>query len=761
MQAAVRSPLSGLRPRLVLLAVVPAVLAVLLVSAAAIWVGRDLKAERAEAVLGAGADRAAANIGGSADRLQAMVTGVALQEEVRTALAGGDAAALRGLGVPLFQALRAVDPTVAVLEFTDARGRVLLRGHNPGQAGDDKSAVPDVARALRGEAAKGITFSPASGQFAIGATLPVRREGRVVGTVKLGSRLDEATARELAETGGGPVMLFGGTRLVAASVPNMDAATLPAGLADATRPFEMTLPGGVPALGAMRPLHDIEGRRVGMLVLAYDMTAWEAAETHALVLKLVAALVLLAGAGAAGMLAANRVARPLGRMEQAMGAIAGGALDTPIPGLDRRDEIGAMAKALEVFRDGAAAKARMEAEAAAAQAERDRRARAIDQHTQEFGAALAGVMKSLGEASGRMAQTATQMAAIAAQTESRSAETARDAEASVADLGSVAAATEELTASVGEIARQASTAATAARGVADRAEQADATMQRLADAAGTISEVARLIGQIAAQTNLLALNATIEAARAGEAGKGFAVVAGEVKSLAAQTAKATEEIASQIQSIQGVATEAVGVVRGMAGQVRDMGETSAAIAAAVEQQGAATREIAANVTRVLDSSRRAVDAMGEAREAARASLQASREVQTGATDVSSETDGLRREVDHFISALREVRGDRRRYDRMTADGRIVQVAMRGTTNLTARLRDISRGGLGFELDGEKPAGLEVGREIRVTLPAAGAVPARVARVDWPMVAAVVRLDDETGARMEAAMADLPRNREAA
>lgn len=751
---------SGLRPRLVLLAILPAFAGVLLAALASWQVGQDLKMERAESVLEAGADRVAQAVGQDADRLEALAAAVALRPDVRAAVRDGDATTLRALAVPLFEALRNSDPTIAVFEFTDATGRVLMRGHNPGVAGDDKSRVADVVLGLRGQTGKGITFSPTSRHFAIGALLPVRDGGRIVGTVKVASRFDAATAAALAQVGGGQVVLFAGEQPVASSIRGLSVDALPPGIATTMRPVEFKLAGLGLTLAVARPLSDVGNTHVGSLVLLHDMAPWTAAEQRSLTMTLLVTLVLLLAASLLGWTAARHIAGMLGRLGNAMEAIAGGRLQAEIPGRERRDELGGMARALEVFRDAALAKVQLDAEAAASRALEERRARAISQHTEDFGTALGGVMRSLGDAAETMAQAAASMAASAKQAESCAVETARAAETSVSELGSVAAATEELTASVGEIARQAGNAAEGTRAVVIQAEQADGTMQRLAVAATTIGDVARLIGQITAQTNLLALSATIEAARAGDAGKGFAVVAGEVKSLAAQTAKATEEITAQIRAIQAVVEDAVGVVRGMAGELQEMGQTSAAIATAVDQQGAATREIASSVARVLDSSRRSVEAMREARDATGAALAVSLEVEGGARNVDAETGTLRREVEHFVTAIKLAREDRRLHDRVAGSGLRVEARMKDGPTLRGRLLDLSRGGLAFEAEGARPREFEGGKQLVLDLPGAGSVTGRVARLDWPIVALVVTPDEATSARMNRLIAEL-RNRAAA
>ncbi len=351
-------------------------------------------------------------------------------------------------------------------------------------------------------------------------------------------------------------------------------------------------------------------------------------------------------------LVARGITRPLAAATRATAAMAAGDLDAPVPGAERGDELGVLARALEAFRAQGLEKRRLEAAAAADRDSQNRRYQAMDRLTQDFGTTVSGVLAKLGSSAEEMRGAAGQMTDAAERTREDMASTARDAETSSQSLVTVAAATEELTASVGEIAHQVARAAESARAAAEQARGTDATVRGLSEAAGDISEVIRLISDIAGQTNLLALNATIEAARAGEAGKGFAVVANEVKALAAQTAQATSRIATQVAAIQGATGEAVQAVARVAEAINSADEVAAGIAAAVEEQGAATREIAGQVQNVARATDDATRAMRNASTAAQDTQATSRTVLASAGQVAGVSGTLRDEVDRFLAAIR-------------------------------------------------------------------------------------------------------------
>ncbi|KJC53307.1 methyl-accepting chemotaxis protein [Bradyrhizobium sp. LTSP857] len=295
------------------------------------------------------------------------------------------------------------------------------------------------------------------------------------------------------------------------------------------------------------------------------------------------------------MLVNRRVTRPLTELSDVIGRIADGTRDLEIKYRERADEMGTLAKAIGVLQDKSAEADRLNREQAQADEHREARRRKLEALTHEFSNLMDGVCRSLAEAAGGMKQSSESLNLSAETTASRATAVAEAAMAATSGVNSVASASEELHASINEITRQMADAASSSNSAKAQALDTTAKVQSLAESAKRIGDVVQLIRTIAGQTKLLALNATIEAARAGEAGKGFAVVASEVESLATQTARATEEIESQIMAIQGETGATVVAIEKIASVINDISTVSGSIAAAVEEQSAATREIARNV----------------------------------------------------------------------------------------------------------------------------------------------------------------------
>jgi methyl-accepting chemotaxis protein len=347
------------------------------------------------------------------------------------------------------------------------------------------------------------------------------------------------------------------------------------------------------------------------------------------------------------------IAGPIRRLTACMGTLATGKFDVEIPGSGRKDEVGVMAAAVDIFRRNGIEVERMRA----GQKEMELRAaaqRKADMHrlADEFQAAVGGIVGAVSSAATELEASAGTLTSTADTTQRMSGTVAAAAEQASANVQSVASATEEMTSSVHEIARRVQESSDIARAAVTQAQHTDGRINQLFDAAQRIGDVLKLITAVAEQTNLLALNATIEAARAGEAGRGFAVVASEVKALAAQTAKATEEIGTQIVGMQTATRESVTAIKEIGTTIGRISQIAAGIAAAVEEQGAATSEIARNVTEAAQGTTQVAESIGEVNHGAGETGAASAQVLASAQSLSSDSSRLRLEVDKFLSTVR-------------------------------------------------------------------------------------------------------------
>jgi len=371
-----------------------------------------------------------------------------------------------------------------------------------------------------------------------------------------------------------------------------------------------------------------------------------------LLIGITIACVVLAG-GILTLIIRRVVTQPLQNMTRAMTRLAKGYIEEEIPAKERKDEIGEIAAAVQVFKENAIEKQRLER----LQVENERKAKeARDQEmsalADKFKSDVEVVVEAVAASSAQMETTSQSMSATAEETSHQATVVAAASEETTTNVQTVASAAEELSASISEISRQVSASTSMTRGAAAEAEKTQVAVKSLAEAAEKIGSVVEMITDIASQTNLLALNATIEAARAGEAGKGFAVVASEVKTLANQTAKATEEISEQINGVRSEIDGTVGAIEGIAGTIGRINEIAASIASAVEEQGAATQEIALSVEQAAQATQEVSSNICGVTQAAGETGQSATQVLVAAQALAQQSETMRSVVDQFVMGIR-------------------------------------------------------------------------------------------------------------
>jgi methyl-accepting chemotaxis protein len=493
---------------------------------------------------------------------------------------------------------------------------------------------------------------------------PSIEDGRLVfGTLVIDG--NDAFVDRVAELADGAVPgIFSGETRVATTVRKPDGSRavglkmVPGAGRDAVygrgEPFTgPTIVAGTPYMSAFRPLHNASGQVIGSLVLGQpqavflapiDDLVWHCALVSLPVIAVAAILVWLFSRG---------LTRPIVQLTRQMTDIAGGNLDTGLTATGRGDEIGAMARAVAVLREGMRERNRLVADQKGVEAriEIERRAglhRMADTFDQEVGA-MVGLISAASE---QMETTAKAMTGSADRTHDQAGSANDAATTAGASVQTMAAAAEELAASIQEISRQVGQSSDITAKAVTDSERTDAIVRALAERADKIGQVVGLISNIAAQTNLLALNATIEAARAGDAGKGFAVVASEVKSLAGQTTRATEEISSQIAQIQAATQEAVSAIRGITGTIGSVSDIAGSIAAAVAEQGQATAEIARNAQQTAQATQAVSGYITGVSASASDTGAAAGEVLTEAAELSRKAGLLAGKVNAFVAGVR-------------------------------------------------------------------------------------------------------------
>jgi len=598
-------------------------------------------------------------LGMEADRALSMADFAASIPAAQQAMGNDDREALATIFGPGFAALKE-NHGVRQFQFHKSPAISFLRVHKLEKFGDDLSSFRKtvVETNTQQKSISGLEVGVAG--LGMRGVTPVFHEGNHVGSVEFGLSFGAAFFEHFKSLSGADAALL----VDREGKFEVFASTFPEGFLDTTSPDLATARDGEVFLGSANageteltmmahPINDFSGKPLGIVIVAVDRSFFADSIAHATTLSLVVSAITLLVALLISFMVNRSISHPVRSMTDAMQKLAAGELEIKVPAQHHKDEIGEMASAVSIFQTNAQRMKALEKEQEELRIRTEEEKKALGRKlANDFEQSVGSIINGLTEAAREMGDASHIMSDAAEQTTSQAEIGMNEAQNASENVAAVAASSEELSLSISEISRQANHSSEVAATVANKASSTRQTVDGLVEASTKIGDVIALINDIASQTNLLALNATIEAARAGEAGKGFAVVANEVKNLASQTSKATQEISDQIESIQGATRLSSEAINEITTIVADLNESAAAIAAAVEEQGAATQEISSSVDMASQGTNGVTNSIGEVRAAAGKSSETAKIVLKSADLLTNYSQDLREQTNNFLEKIR-------------------------------------------------------------------------------------------------------------